>query len=67
MPENADPHKVENEVLDYLAEVRDEIKDMHPDAGLTHRLDGIEATLGALAVYTDKAFAEIRGQASPED
>ena len=63
----ADPHKVENEVLDYLAEAREEIKDMNPDDGLAHRLTAIEDTLGALAVYIDKAFAEMRGEESDDD
>ena len=53
---------MEDEVLDHLAEARERIKDMHPDEGLTHRLHAIEETLGALAVYLDMAFAEIRGE-----
>lgn len=63
----ADPHKVENEVLDYLAEAREQIKDMNPEDGLAYRLSEIEATLGALAVYIDIAFAEMRGEASREE
>jgi hypothetical protein len=62
----ADRYKVEREVSKYLAGVREEIKDMNPDDGLAHRLNEIEATLGALAVYIDHAFAEMRGE-KPEE
>jgi hypothetical protein len=54
--------RVEDEVLDYLADMRERIKDMNPEDGLAHRLNEIEASLGALAVYLDKAFAEIRSE-----
>lgn len=43
-----------------LAEMRERIKDVAPDEGLAIRLAEIEAGLGALAVYLDMAFAELR-------
>jgi hypothetical protein len=58
--------KVEDEILDHLAEARERIADMHPDEGLKHRLNEIEASLGALAVYLDMAFAEMRGEKPDE-
>jgi len=58
--------RVEDEVLDELASARERIKDMSPEDGLAHRLSEIEAALGALAVYLDMAFAEIRGEKPKE-
>jgi hypothetical protein len=54
--------KIEDEVTDVLADARTRIMDLGPDEGLSYRLDEIEATLRALAVYLDKAFGEIRGE-----
>jgi hypothetical protein len=58
--------KIEDEVLDHLREARDRIQDMNPDDGLRHRLNAIEESLGALAVYLDMAFGEMRGEVSEE-
>jgi hypothetical protein len=49
MSTRPDQGKVEDEVLDHLAEARERIKDMNPEEGLKHRLDAIEETFGALA------------------
>ena len=58
--------RVEDEVAEYLADARERTKDMNPEDGLVHRLNEIETSLGALAVYLDKAFAEIRGEKPDE-
>ena len=58
----ADRNKVKNDILGQLEVAHEKIKDLGPDDGLEHRLSAIEDALGALAVYIDKAFAEMRGE-----